>query len=133
MTGAFPWMKSKASNSTDSNLLDSVSSQALTQHSMESRSRFMTPKVQMCAEIERDSILQMAPVQYEKKVVEKELMNASQQLSQIMSQAEGQEFCSQTFTGDDSELTRLRDNVKKGALFQAMSECEENDEMEEGH
>ena len=55
----------------------------------------------------------MAPVQYEKKAADSHLINQSQQLSQIMSQVEGQDFCSQTLNGDESELAKLRDNTKR--------------------
>ena len=59
-------------------------------------------------------------------------LHNSQQLSQIMSQVEGADLCSQPINGDEAEIEKLRDNVKKCALFSAMSECEENDEMEGG-
>ena len=41
----------------------------------------------------------------------------SQQLSQIMSQAEATDLCSQPINGEEAEMARLRDNVKKCALF----------------
>ena len=47
-----------------------------------------------------------------------------------MSQAEGQDFFSQTLGGDDSELVKVYENVKRGGLFSAMSEREENSEMD---
>ena len=136
MTEKFLWaQKSKASSGFTSQQLDSLSSQALTEHSKNSNSCYMTPKIHSAMTTERESILQMAPnTRIEKRAADKEFINTSQQLSQIMSQVECQEFGSQSFGGDDSEHPRLRDNAKKGtALFTAMSECEENDEMEDAH
>ena len=133
----YPWLhQSKTSSSTDMQQ-NSLVSETQTLHSSKSNSgfnsnsAFMTPhETKANNTLDRDSVLQMAPIKLEK--MNANFINNSQQLSQIMSQVEGTDLCSQTLNGvqDDSEMAKLRGNAKRN-LFSAMSECEENDEMEE--